>query len=940
MNAYSQYNISRGLGQQLVAASSQNRRSGDRATRFCDVPVCDLSTGYQCSYHRNQDLHQQRMQASLSTSVQELDAARTARGAAPIQQNQQNKSQHQVLVPNPLLFTPAAQRQDNSALQVQGMQQRLTRPITYSPPPRPPNVQGIQNPPPRQPRHYSPPSSHSGQYNPPSTNPPPSTTPRQYSSSTLHPRNQSPPSAYNGRLRNSYGHSSQFFSSSASTPNIQAYGQHRRGGSPVHSMDPNIILNASYSTGSTPYTPGGNGAPSSGQQSQSPQTPGFSGGNGAPSSGQQSQSPQAPGSNLTLSMLRTASSSPTTIDYSKLTVQELERNPNLFRAVMSQSYVFHGMLKDEADKMAQSNATASRTSATSNPAANNPNNPMHTTHPPHISSNSPTSAHHSQQSSPFRNTVNSLLSTNCSSVQVADHSPYVDTKMDTKTRKAIADKLEDLKRKIKGMCTNTEYIENNRDFLMAYEDISRYLQYAGLQPMVQDPTAAYNVDNADIMEAMITALFPSADAFSIIIQGKNATINKQPEPNNIPHPYYLWQAITEQFIINQRLFEELRTELNTLRWNGPEKIQDMRGLHAYVMMRAHLFQTPIAKQHSTTAMDNNQLFFALDNMLSDETSPYKQAWQEEHRKMLQLPFHEQMNKLLAFIRDNKTMESHSKSNARRKSIPKVPTLVSTSTSQQEQEEPYNLASSGGNILQEEFDTYLTDAVHADDDVEVPTLYASSHNHKQAYQHSKKMRYAKSNADTHFQHRQPIENNHPAAKFINQIPTKANYNPKIYQHNHQGQHQYPKHQYSQQYHQGQQLQAPSQETPNYTSNQQRPTYSSTANTPMHVQHHPTYITQPSQQQQSQFHESPTQVDTHEAFPLHYQHPPGYPPSYPSTPMYQYPPVQQQQQQHHQPYKQQPQQYAPHYAQVTVPPHYAQVTEVLRVCGHNSLAREVT
>lgn len=115
MNAYNQYNVSRGLGQQLVATSSQNHRSGDRATRFCDVPVCNLLTGYKCSYHRNHDLHQQRIQASLSAAGQEVDAARNARGAAQLQQsrNQQNQSQNQVLVPHSLLFTPAAQRQDS-----------------------------------------------------------------------------------------------------------------------------------------------------------------------------------------------------------------------------------------------------------------------------------------------------------------------------------------------------------------------------------------------------------------------------------------------------------------------------------------------------------------------------------------------------------------------------------------------------------------------------------------------------------------------------------------------------------------------------------------------------------------------------------------------------------------------------------------------------------
>ena len=392
----------------------------------------------------------------------------------------------------------------------------------------------------------------------------------------------------------------------------------------------------------------------------------------------------------------------------------------------------------------------------------------------------------------------------------------------------------------------------------------------------------------------------------------------QNEPNDIPHPYFLWQAITEHFTINHSLFEELRTVLNTLKWNGPEGIQDMRGLHSYVMIRANLFQTPIAKLHSTIAMDDQQFFYALDKMLRDEKSPYKQAWQEEYRKMFTSPFNSQMNKLLNFIRDNKALENQYKSNARRTASTTVPTLVSTSTSQQEHENPFNLASSGGNLLSDEYDTYLTDAVVAEDEDEVPTLYAKSHNHHQAHQHNKKMRYAqpKHNADTNFQHNQPIVNNHPAAKFINQIPPKANYHPKVYTHHHQGQQQHSQPHYSQ-HQQGQQIQAPPQETPHKQYHQQRPNYSST---PVYVQPQPIYITQPSQQQQPQYIESPTPVVTYEAFPLHYQHPQGYPPFYPSSPpMYRYAPAPQQQPQ---PYQQQPQHYAPHYAQAPVPQQYAQ------------------
>jgi hypothetical protein len=125
------------------------------------------------------------------------------------------------------------------------------------------------------------------------------------------------------------------------------------------------------------------------------------------------------------------------------------------------------------------------------------------------------------------------------------------------------------------------------------------------------------------------------------------------------------------------------------------------------MIRANLFQTPIAKLHSTTAMDDKQFFFALEKMLRDNASPYKQAWQEEYRKMLTLPFNLQMNKLLTFIRDNKALENQYKSNERRTPSTKVPTLVSTSTSQQEHDNPFNLASSGGNLLSDEYDTYLT-----------------------------------------------------------------------------------------------------------------------------------------------------------------------------------------------------------------------------------------
>jgi len=412
-------------------------------------------------------------------------------------------------------------------------------------------------------------------------------------------------------------------------------------------------------------------------------------------------------------------------------MQDLELNPNLFVAAMTQSPFFHTMLNSQAHLLAQqiaatagnnvtttaavptntlssttsSNAPAHHTAqgSTSNhsPPQHQGNNqrPANTTHPV-------SNAYHSQQSAPFSNTLTSLLGFSTQSPQqLTVQSPYVSTKMDIKLRKSLIDKLGELHTKIKG-CTKAEYIENNRDFLMAYDDIIKFIHYAGFQSMVNDPTETYNFDDADVMEVMIRTIFSATDATSIIIQGKNATLSSQPTPNTIPHPYYLWQAITEYFTITHRLFEELRNELNTLQWNGPEGIRDMRDLHSYVMIRVHLFQTTIATQHFNTAMDNDQLFYALDKMLRDNMSPYKATWSEEYRKIINAPSNVQMEKLLAFIRDNKTMESQLKSNARRPIATKVQTLVATSSSQHDPDHPFNLASSGGTTLSNECDQYL------------------------------------------------------------------------------------------------------------------------------------------------------------------------------------------------------------------------------------------
>jgi hypothetical protein len=525
-----------------------------------------------------------------------------------------------------------------------------------------------------------------------------------------------------------------------------------------------------------------------------------------------------------------------------------------------------------------------------------------------------------QSASPFGQSINTLLASGNSIMayngSTSTQSPFVSIAMDYKLRKMLTDKLNELKDKVKASI-GADSIDNNRDFLTTYEDIHRYLTYAGLQNIVASPNETYNFDHADILENMIRQIFSLDNAHSMIIQGKQATKFNQAVPNDIPHPYYLWTAITDHFRLTPQLFEDLRAELTNLQWGGPEKITDMRGLHAFVITRAHLLQSSVARQHSAIAMNDTQLFCALNSMLNHDNSPYRDAWMNEYRKVVDADITVKYNKLLQFIRDTQIMENERKTNARRSIKAKLPTMVST---QLESDQPFTLASSGSNVMNTEYETYLAEGdqdEECQDDNDVYTLYTRSHNHYHAQQHNKKARhhYNRHQHDTNFQHKAPVENNHPVAQYINQIPPKVNYNPRTYDHN-QAKSAHAKYTPPSQY----PKQATQQETPQPQYNSQYvgpppqqynskytgsppPTY-----TPMH----PTYISQPSQQQLQPLPTSTTAVVYHEALPLHYQNAPGYPSSYPSTPpMYQYaqtPP--------HQP---QPQQYTHQYTQPYQQPH---------------------
>ena len=181
------------------------------------------------------------------------------------------------------------------------------------------------------------------------------------------------------------------------------------------------------------------------------------------------------------------------------------------------------------------------------------------------------------------------------------------------------------------------------------------------------------------------------------------------------------------------------------------------------------------------------------------------------------------------------------------------------------------------------------------DDDVPTLYTRNHNHYHAHQHNKKARhhYNRPQQDTNFQHKVPIEGNHPAAQFINQIPPKANYSPRTYNHS---QSQVDQANYITP-HQGQPKLASQRDIPHYAQQQYNPKYvgptpqqlnSKYAGSPplTYTPMHPTYTKPPSQHQFQ--HTTPTSaVVQHEAFPLHYQNSQGYPSSYPDIqPMYQY------------------------------------------------------
>lgn len=567
-------------------------------------------------------------------------------------------------------------------------------------------------------------------------------------------------------------------------------------------------------------------------------------------------------------------------DYSNYTLKQLENNPSLFRDALSQSTLFHAMLAANTRTQAANTTTASSSSTQSSIT------PFSRTASSLLSHN-------------YRNNINMVTSTT---------SPYEVTFMDVKIRKHLMEKIVELQATIKVTIGNDK-IDNNREFLMAYEDISRFIQSAHLQPLIETADATYNSDQSEILEKLVRAIFKGPDAISIILQGKTATITGQPTPNASPHPYYLWQSLAQHYTIDHRLFEELRTELHNLQWNGADDIKDMSGLHTYVMTRIHLLQTDIAKQHSTTAFSNNQLFFALDKFLKHPQSPYRREWSDEYRNVMNKSIDAQYDQLLKFIRDMKNLEGQMKSNTRRTTSTKVATLVASTSSQQHEQDmsnnaqPFTLASSGGNTLSQEYDTYLTehhlqDEGHDDDTL---ALYSKGQNYNQAQQHNKKFKYQhhRTQQDTNFHHNQSIVNNHPAAQFINQIPTKANYSPRI----HQGQPQ----QATTQYLQGPAAPHAHHATP--SSYHPQGTQYASAASPMQAKHHPTYVAQP-HQQQIQYPDA-QQLDTYEALPLHYNQPQGYRPSFPpSPPIYQYaqspPSVYPQQQQYTQPHPHHPHQ----------------------------------
>jgi len=547
---------------------------------------------------------------------------------------------------------------------------------------------------------------------------------------------------------------------------------------------------------------------------------------------------------------------------------------------MAQSLAFHNIVNSEAKRIAQHMmASSSRSTSNSTPSGNG--NAQHLSgngnaqHPSGNAGTNQASTQAQHQPSPFGNSINTLLSINSqptSTVIISTQSPFMSNGMDHKLRKMYMEMISELKIKVKASIGG-DSIDNNRDFLMAYEDINRYLTCAGLQSIVLSPTEPYNYDHADILETMIRQIFSMENARSMIIQGKQATKCNQAEPNDIPHPYYLWTAITDHFRFTPQLFEELRAELINLQWNGPEKITDMRGLHAYVMTRAYLLQTPIAYKHSTIAMNDTQLFCALASMLNHKNSPYREAWSSEYRKFVSADIKVKYEKLLQFIRDTKIMENEMTTNARRSTPAKLPTMVST---QLELDQPFTLASSGSNVLNDEYDTFLADdqdEEYQQDDV--PTLYTRSHNHYHAHQHNKKARhnYNRPQQDTNFHHKVPIVDNHPAAQFINQIPPKANYSPRIYNHN---QPQLASSKYTTP-NQGQPKMTSQRDTPHYAQQQYNPKYVGQPPqqyNPKYVgQHHPTYTpTHPTYTAQPTQHlfQPPTTPSSaavqHEVFPL--------------------------------------------------------------------------
>jgi len=317
-------------------------------------------------------------------------------------------------------------------------------------------------------------------------------------------------------------------------------------------------------------------------------------------------------------------SSPTSVrssgsnDFSTVTMKDIENNPELLRQVFSQSTTMQRLVQTQAMTLHQQwKAQTSPTPSTPS-TPNTPPQTQQTTMPYTPFATSTRNASVSFSQCPTTPSITMLLqsSAKASSNQYnLQPSPFVDkSDWDTRVIRTFQEKVTPLHTKIKQII-NSEHIENNRDFLMAYEYIARHLQTVQLTKAISSNSEPYHYVHADLLEDMIRTIFVPTDATNITAKAKTSTMLNQQPPNDIPHPYYLWEAVTSTFVINQNLLEEIKYELNDLEWNGKRNITDMRTLHAFIVQRIHLLRTPIAAQFSNSIIDNHQILHAVSKAL-------------------------------------------------------------------------------------------------------------------------------------------------------------------------------------------------------------------------------------------------------------------------------------------------------------------------------------